>query len=347
MESFSKVLANTLAGIFAALFVFTTALAFALYNVEQSAFDAELYKQALAEENIYQRLPELIARELTVAAQQPERSDMLVLFRNLSEDEWRTFITQLLPPTELRILAESGVTQIMAYINGESDSANLSLSSLKTHLASPDGVNAIYGVMKSQPDCSLEQITAMALGQVNPSLCNPPDTFLFVDLRPIIEAQIKAFVSLVPEQVTIISPDDARPQELRDLRILRTVMRLSPLAPILCLLLITVLAVRSFRDWLVWLGYPLLLAGLVSMLLGGVSGWLASGLFRFAVSPRLPETLSADIVDVFSDLMASIVHNALSPVVLQAGVVALAGLVMVALAMLIRMLKTRSQNQVK
>jgi hypothetical protein len=345
METFSNVMAKTLAGIFAVLFVLTTVLAFALNSVERSAFDAELYKQALNEEYFYQRLPELAARELTIAAQQPERNDMLALFRNLSEDEWRIFVSQLFPPTELKTLAESAVTQIIAYINGETDTVALSLASLKAHLASPEGVNAIYGVMKAQPDCSLEQLSAMAMGQVNPALCNPPDTFLFVDLRPIIEAQIKTAVSLVPEQVTIISPNNTQPQDLQDLKTLRTIMRLSPLVPMLCLLLVTVLAIRSFRGWLVWWGYPLLLAGLFSMLLSGMSRSSATWFFGFAVSSRLPETLSADIVGVFSDLMASIVHNALQPVVKQAGVIALVGLVMVVFAFLIRATRHKMPKQ--
>jgi len=62
MENTSKVLAGLLAGFFAILFVIATVLAFALYNIERSAFDADFYKQALTEEKVYQRLPELTAQ---------------------------------------------------------------------------------------------------------------------------------------------------------------------------------------------------------------------------------------------------------------------------------------------
>ena len=346
METFSKILMKTLAGVFAILFVATTALAFVLYNAEQSVFNAELYKQALDEESVYQRLPELIAQELATAAQQPGRSDLLALFRNLSEDEWLGFVTQFLPPAELETLAEGAVTQVMAYLNGESDSAVLSLASLKTHLAAPEGISVIYGTLKVQPDCSLEQLTAIAMGQSEMILCNPPDTFLFIDLRPVVEAEIQAAVALVPDQVTIVSPDDIRLQDLQNLKTLRTIMYLSPLAPLLCLLAITVLAVRSFRDWLGWWGYPLLFSGLIGMLLSGMSRPLATWFFGIAMYPRLPENLPADVVDVCSDLMASVVHNALQPVVLEAGVMALAGLVMVAISILIRVrTKKRAANQ--
>jgi hypothetical protein len=335
MENTLKVLARILAGFFAILFVITTVLAFAFYNIEQSAFDASLYKQALTEEKVYQRLPELTAQGLAIAAQ---RSDnvMLSLFRNLSEEEWRRFVLELFPPDVLRTLSEDAITQVMAYLNGKSDAAVLSLASLKSYLQSPEGVNAIYGMLKAQPDCTMEQLTAMALNQQGLTLCNPPDTFLIIDLRPIIEVEIKTAVSLIPEQVTLISANSAKPRNLRNLENLRLVMRLSPFLPMLCLLGLTVLVVRSFRDWLNWWGYPLLLAGFVSMSLSALSRSLAAGVFKIFIAPALPEALPLEIVDVFKDLTATIVHNAVQPTLLMAGIMALIGLIMVVIAFLLR-----------
>ena len=330
-----KVFARVLAGFFAILFVLTTVLAVALYFIEQSAFDADLYKQALTEEKVYQRLPELAAHGLAIAAQR-SNSGVLSVFRNLSEEEWRAYVLELLPPEQLRVLAEEAVTQVMAYLNGESDVAVLSFANLKGYLQSPEGINAIYGMLKAQPDCTLEQLTAMALGQQALTLCNPPDTFMFVDLRPMVEAEIRAAVSLIPEQVTLISANSVKPRELRALKNLRLGMRLSPLLPMLCLLAIAVLAVRSFRDWLNWWGYPLLLAGFVSMFLSALSRPLAAGVFQVFIVPFLPEVLPADIVDVFRDLTATIVHNALQPTLLLAGLMALIGLIMIAVAFLLR-----------
>lgn len=334
MENSLRVLIGILAGFFAALFVASTVLAFALYNVEQSVFDADLYKQALLEEEVYLRLPELTAQALATAAQRPEGSGLLALFRNLSEEEWRRFVLELLPPDVLRILAEEAITQVMAYLNGERDVANLSLTGLKTNLQSPEGTSALYGMLKAQPDCSLEQLSAMALGQQALTLCNPPDTFLFVDLRPIFEAEIKAAVSLLPDQVTLISVNPARSRDLRNLKNLRLAMRLSPLLPVFCLLAVVVLAVRSFKDWLNWWGYPLLLAGFISMSLSVLSRPLASLAFQIFIAPVLPDAIPVEIVDVIKDLIATIVHNAVQPTLLLAGIIALVGLVMVALALI-------------
>lgn len=338
METFSKILA----GIFAILFVVTTALAFVLYNVEQSVFNAELYIQAFEKEDLYQRLPDLTAQALNAAAQEADSSNPLALLRNLSEQEWGIFMVELLPPAELEILAEDAVRQIMGYLNGENDEVALSLTNLKNHMGSPQGINAIYGILKAQPDCTAEQLTTMALGQQDMILCNPPDTLLFLDLRPIIESQIKAAVMFMPEQMVLISADANRAQELQDLKSLRTIIRLSPLFPMLCLLMITVLAVRSFKDWLNWWGYPLWLSGLFIMALIIFSGPLAAWIFQTFVAPVFPETLPLDILDMFESVVATIAYDAVQPTARIAGILILIGLIMVASVFVIRMLKKRS-----
>ena len=325
MEDYLKIIA----GFFAFLFIATTVLAFALYSVEWSAFDANLYIQALDEENVYQRLPELAAKTLSIAAQNPNRNFLLGLFSNLSEDEWRTLIVNLLPPDVLRTLANDAVTQVLNYLNGKGDVAILSLSGLKAHLQSPEGVNAVYAMLKTQPDCTLEELTAMALNQQALTLCNPPDTFLVFDLRPVIESEIRATMSLLPDQVTIVSADANRLQNLRDLRALRLFMRLSPLLPLFFLLLITVLVVRSLRSWLTWWGYPLLAAGLASMFVSAFSGPVAALTFQFFIRPVLPDIIPAAILDVFRDLTATIIRHALQPTLLLAGILAFVGLIMV------------------
>jgi hypothetical protein len=336
MQISSKILISVLAGLFAIIFVGSTALAFALYAMEQNVFNADLYIRALDEENVYQRLPELTAQALSMAAQRPERNGMLSLFKDLSDQEWQTLVTELFPPDVLRNIAADTITQIMAYLNGQSNQVVLSLVNLKAYLQSPEGINAVYGMLKAQPDCTVEQLTAMALNQQALTLCNPPEIFMFIDLRPIVETEIKNAMALIPEQVILVSTDGSRVQTLRDLRALRLFMRLSPIVPLLCLLAITVLAVRSLNSWLTWWGYPLLAAGLVSMSLSVMSGPMASLMFRFFIVPALPEALPPDIISIFQDLTATIIRDAVRPILLAAGIMALIGLIMVAFTFLLR-----------
>jgi hypothetical protein len=331
-----KRLLETLALITAFVFVISTPVAFTLYSLEQSVFDADLYIQALDEENVYQQLPALTAQTLAVAAQRPDNPGILSIFRNLSAEEWQTLIVQLLPPDVLRVLTADAVTQIMAYLNGERADAVLSLAILKAHMQSPEGINAVNGMFEAQPECTVEQLTAMALNQQALTLCDPPDTFLFFDLRPIIAAQINGLMSLIPEQVTIISAGSFRPGYLQNLNDLRILMRLSPLLPILCLLIIVVLVVRSWRGWLNWWGFPLLFAGFISLFLSVISAPLSSLTFQVLFAPALPPVFPADLLEMFKGLTAAIVRNALQPVLLVAGAILLVGLAMVGLGFLLR-----------
>ena len=177
---------------------------------------------------------------------------------------------------------------------------------------------------------------AMAMGQQNVSLCRPPDSFLLFDLRPFIESEIKAAVSLVPEQVNLASEGVDHEGELQALQSLRIVMRLSPLLPVLCLLMVTVIAVRTLRDWLNWWGYPFILAGLVSIGVTAFSGTLSARLFYSFVAPAFPENLPPGIFAMFEDVVASIAYGAVQPAIRIAGIMVLLGLLMVAAVFLFR-----------
>ena len=141
---------------------------------------------------------------------------------------------------------------------------------------------------------------------------------------------------MIPEQVALVTPGPDRAQQLQDLRFARAIIRLTPVLPVLCLFMLTLFAVRSIGDWLNWWGYPFLLTGLVSMFLGALSGPIAAVIFQLFIAPVLPVAFPREIVDVFRDLTGRIVGNAMQPTLLIAGVMALCGLIMVALAFLLR-----------
>jgi len=65
MRKFFTVIARFIASIFAILFVITTILALLLTTLNQQIFSSNLYKNALAEQNIYERLPEIVGAVLT------------------------------------------------------------------------------------------------------------------------------------------------------------------------------------------------------------------------------------------------------------------------------------------
>ncbi len=65
MRKFFTVIARIIAGIFALFFIVTTILAIFLTDLNGQVFDARLYKNILAEQNIYARLPEIVGVAIT------------------------------------------------------------------------------------------------------------------------------------------------------------------------------------------------------------------------------------------------------------------------------------------
>jgi|GEM_PF-888117 len=67
MRKFLTFLSKTIAVIFAILFVITAVLVILLFNIERKLFDADLYKSALADQQIYERLPGIVGNLLTTS----------------------------------------------------------------------------------------------------------------------------------------------------------------------------------------------------------------------------------------------------------------------------------------
>ncbi|MDP2995161.1 MAG: hypothetical protein Q8N46_08595, partial [Anaerolineales bacterium] len=65
MRKFFTVIARFIATIFAILFMITTILALLLTTINRQMLNANLYKNALAEQNIYEHLPEIVGVALT------------------------------------------------------------------------------------------------------------------------------------------------------------------------------------------------------------------------------------------------------------------------------------------
>ncbi|MCF6278487.1 MAG: hypothetical protein L3J16_07050, partial [Anaerolineales bacterium] len=67
MKNFLSVFLKFIAVLLAVAFVITTLASLFLYNIEESAFEPDLYKNALVDENIYDRLPSVIGEQLVTS----------------------------------------------------------------------------------------------------------------------------------------------------------------------------------------------------------------------------------------------------------------------------------------
>ncbi len=256
--------------------------------------------------------------------------------KSLSTENWEAVIRAILPPDMLRSLTEKALNSIFAVLNGQADSATLSLADFKAHISGPAGTQAVMEMIRAQPPCAFEQIAEMTVsglaGEPKLIFCNPSDEALAV-LQPIIRSTLQSAAAGIPDTATLIRADDPNLQNpLQALRALRAILRFSPLIPMGFLFLITLFAVRDAKSWLLWWGIPLLLVGLIGFVVGAVIGPLTHWAFANFLAPRLPSVLPEAMRELMRGLIASVLSGLSKPIGIQSGALALTGLILVVVA---------------
>ena len=328
-----SILSKGLAVVCALASIVTGVASMLLFNLDQKAFDPQTYQQVFAEEELYQRLPSIIAKALVAS---PQQDDLPLAMQGLSTENWENFIRALLPPEALQAMGEDALEALFAYINGEKDVAEFSLVPLKQSMAGEAGIQAVLDLMNTQPDCSVAQIARMSVAILSEDeivLCNPPQEALPL-ITPIIKGQLQFAAAVIPDRIPIISADaGARTEDpRRQLRVLRVFMRLSPLVPLGFLLALSLLVVRSLRSWLVWWGWPMFFTGLMAIL-SSLLGAPVVGLLilRFMLRHET-NYIPAVFLDSGSQLAAAIVEQLLRPTLLQGLTLATLGIILVMVA---------------
>ena len=162
------------AAICAVLFVISAVLVLLAINIEAQAFSADTYKQAFDEQRLYERMPAILAS--TITAYVTENAGALPFLQLLTPEDWQNNIVLLLPPEELRAMANQALDSTFDYLNGRSNSVAITLVPVKAQLAGESGVQLVLQILRRQPACTSEQLTQMALGLFGGqiTLCNPP-----------------------------------------------------------------------------------------------------------------------------------------------------------------------------
>ena len=286
-----------LAGIFVVLFILSTvAVIFSFFPTRQ-ILNPDFYKQTLADQEIYQRLPEVIAQQLASSiTQEGGESTLLenpsVNFMILEQEEWESILTDLIDPGWLQMQTENIIDQFFDILLISPDPVNapitISIKEVKSRLAGPEGTQAFKQILDAQPPCSVNQLLGflqLGLGlptSIDTLLCRPPD-YIISELTSAVGLFLSSAVDQVPDQVTLSlpealfdssssgrSPDSnqaAIPSAIQTLRKTNTAILWGPVLPIIFLFLVTILAVRSLNDFLLWWGGSLLAAGLISLIL--------------------------------------------------------------------------------
>ena len=325
-----QTLGRFIAGICALLFIITGVMALLFFNIERKAFDSTTYKQAFEDQNLYARMPSILANTLSATILQNQ--NMPTFIRSLTPADWEAAVSSMLPAEELKAITDDALDSVFDYINRRTDSVSVSVIPLKSRLIGPSGVELVKQVLRVQPACTTEQLQAIAFGFLSGGdiiLCSPPEDVLTL-LTPVIESQIQVLTVAVPDEVTLISsvlsatPSDPRVR-LNNVRLL---MLISPLLPAAFLLGITIFAVRSLKDWLTWWGWPIFITGtsaLIVALLGSPTiGFIVSRFMQIQAAGLIPPSLLA----IMQETASSVTNEILKPVTLQGLILAVIGFTM-------------------
>jgi hypothetical protein len=326
---------KTIAAICAALFVIAGVPVLLLFNIERQAFSSATYKQAFENQRLYERMPALIAATLSGTLSQ--NGALPPFLKELTAEEWQTTIPTLLPPEELRAMTDQTLDSAFDYLNFRSNSVVISLLPIKARLAGEGGINVVRGFLRTQPDCTLEQLTQMGLGLLsgNIALCNPPEEAIGF-FAPFIQSQLQTITATFPDQIALVpGTESGTPNDPRlKLQWVRSGIVFSPFFLFLLLLTIAVFAVRSIRDLLVWWGWPLLITGGLAAMIALVGAPLIGAVLQLIIQIYGAAFLPPLLASAIAETASAVAGQMLVPVILQGFVLAVIGLMMVIAGML-------------
>jgi hypothetical protein len=317
---------RTLALICAILLVPALVFALVTTNLQKSLFDPALYKDAFRAARVYDRLPNLIAEQLAAKAGQ-QGGVSAFLLGALPPDALQKLLASVLPADAVQRLAEQGIDQALAYVNGRSGDPGISLGGIKQQLASNSG-GLLDEYFNSLPACSLADALSLAgglLGGGELPRCNPPDAVkqaISGPLSALLEQQLN---EVLPESLGIGGAGTGLQGFFTTLRWMRVAAALTPLLALLLLGVMTLLAVRTAVDLLRWWGWPLLIAGLLSLCAGMLVAPAFTAMMDATLIARLSEAAGPGIAALFSGVASAVAAGLVRPILLDALVVSLLG----------------------
>lgn len=328
-----KTVQTTFAWFCAVMLVISGVTALLLFNIERRVFSAEAFQQAFERQDLYARMPAILAGALQTSIAQNGNMDPFL--KALSPATLEAGIADLLPPEDLKALSDDTLDSVFSYLNNQTDSVSVSLLPIKSRLAGPAGAELVTRIINAQPDCTLDQLLQMGMGFFSGdiALCKPPAEMMGL-ITPMLTSQVQFMTTAIPDRVVLVSAEN-NPQVDPRIRLngARLVMKFSPILPVLLLVALTALAVRSLTDWLKWWGYPFLAIGGISVI-AALLGSPILGLVIRGVIQSQAGFLPPILISALGETVSAVSRQILSPVVVQGGILGFIGFGMVAAAFL-------------
>jgi hypothetical protein len=186
MQKTFRVIARSMAVIFAILFVVMALLALPLANAGWRLFGPRLYKRALIKQDTYGQIPTMVGVQVThsltyfACLGKPETADCVreasgredggevnelldpgitpFFLLNLTQTDIEHIVTDLAPSPWIQEQTESLIDQVFAYLNyGGEPTLSVSLDAFRERLSGEAGIRAFMRMAQAQPPCTPEQ----------------------------------------------------------------------------------------------------------------------------------------------------------------------------------------------
>lgn len=267
-------------------------------------------------------------------------------FTALTSDQWSSILTQLLPAQWLRTTTESVLRQAFDMISDPAAPVrvNILLQEFKTRLTGQAGVDVVKQILAALPPCPAGQIPTSD----NPSQlleCRPSDEVM-AQVEPQIREALQQAATGIPDEVDLLQPVreagmlsanatnlPAPPRQL--LLYGRWIVRLSPILCLGLLVLITLLAVRSWKGWLRWWGFPILSAGLGTVVTAAVA-WGGLAMLISLARQDLPANFAPDLLETLGVILTAVVRQFALALGGQGAVIGFVGFIMLIISLFLR-----------
>lgn len=276
----TKYLGRFLAILAAFFLIVTLPCATWMLSTGQMLLDADSYKNALANENVYADLIPALLPAIAEGEHNPDTPEALTLVSivgNLDANDWRRIAELLVPPQWLRTQVENNLDIFIDWLNDDIPTPNLRFDTglLRERLTGREGQQAVNLIMGSWPPCTDEQLDVLLNYDDRPDaafpFCQPSGEYVAV--------MSEALANILREQANHL-PDEFPPpdwlennavrRELNNIKLgvrwaQTFVIELWILAAGL-LSLIVFFTVRSLKSFGQWSGVSLLLSGIAAVI---------------------------------------------------------------------------------
>lgn len=326
------------------LFIVAFPVSLALRDVGALLFDSETTRALVRESLVGSELAASLARQGTqqmLLERDPAEASPSI---EMGEEEWRQVTEIIAPESLLDDTFDKVVTDFSEWLNGtqaEFPEMTIDLTELKGNaLQRADEVMAV--VLSALPACTAEDALALAQqGGSGPAIpsCAPPEP-LYSEIISQADNVIGRVMGGTPNTIDLNQLTQGQaPTELLQLREslqrLRLALGWGWAAVLAAGLLAAAMAAVGFRSFLMWLGWPLLLAGLITLVMG-----LALLVFSFSFLDQIFAAALGEGSVAMSVLGGAIAGGALNlvsqPLLLQGLVTLLAGIAAVMYARALR-----------